>query len=124
MCLVWKIVGFDKHSKPCPKHLGSFRRQNFAIFLALGSTHIVRQILFSIFSSILTFDMVLDLWLFLLFSPNGLFFHRGNFQNLFCGLIIKLKNSYCLCFLQIYFFVFNLIGLCFFFHFWDLNGLF
>ena len=35
MCLVWKIVGFDKHSKPCPKHLGSFERQNCAIFLAL-----------------------------------------------------------------------------------------
>ena len=35
MCLVWKIVGLDKHSKPCPKHLGSFERQNCAIFLAL-----------------------------------------------------------------------------------------
>ena len=39
MCLVWKIVGFDKHSKPCPKHLGSFERQNCAIFLALISTY-------------------------------------------------------------------------------------
>ena len=35
MCLVWKIIGFDKHSNPGPKHLGSFECKNCAIFLAL-----------------------------------------------------------------------------------------
>ena len=35
MCLVWKIIGFNKHSNHGPKHLGSFERQNWAIFLAL-----------------------------------------------------------------------------------------
>ena len=40
MCLVWKIIGFDKHSNPGPKHLGSFERQNCAIFLALTGSNI------------------------------------------------------------------------------------
>ena len=35
MCLVWKIIGFDKHSNPGPKHLGSFECKNCAIFSAL-----------------------------------------------------------------------------------------
>ena len=35
MCLVWKIIGFDKHSSPGPKHLGSFECKNCAIFRAL-----------------------------------------------------------------------------------------
>ena len=35
MYLVWKIVGFDKHSNPGPKHLGSFECKNCATFLAL-----------------------------------------------------------------------------------------
>ena len=40
MCLVWKIVGFDKHSNPGPKHLGSFECKNCATFLALFNNRI------------------------------------------------------------------------------------
>ena len=43
--------------------------------IVLGSTHIVQQLLFSMFPSILTFDFDLILGSFLTFwSPNGLFF--------------------------------------------------
>ena len=35
MCLVWKIIGFDIHSNPGPKHLGSFECKNCATFSAL-----------------------------------------------------------------------------------------
>ena len=44
------------------------------IQIVLGSTHIVQQILFSLFPSILMFDFDLILGLFLTFlGPNGLF---------------------------------------------------
>ena len=43
--------------------------------IVLGSTHIVQQLLFSLFPSILMFDFDLILGLFLTFlGPNGLFF--------------------------------------------------
>ena len=43
--------------------------------IVLGSTHIVQQLLFSLFPSILMFDFVLILDLFLTFlGPNGLCF--------------------------------------------------
>ena len=43
--------------------------------IVLGSTHIVQQLLFSLFPSILAFDFDLILVLFFTFwGPNGLFF--------------------------------------------------
>ena len=42
--------------------------------IVLGSTHIVQQLLFSLFPSILTFEFCIVLGLFLTFvAPNGLF---------------------------------------------------
>ena len=43
-----------------------------------GITYVVDQLLFSMFSSVLTFDFDLMLWSFLTFwGPNGLFFGSG-----------------------------------------------
>ena len=42
MCLVWKIIGFDKHSNPGPKHLGSFECKNCATFSALPPTPLLK----------------------------------------------------------------------------------
>ena len=52
MCLVWKIIGFDKHSNPGPKHLGSFECKNCAIFSALVETGI------AVFNDPLVFTLV------------------------------------------------------------------
>ena len=74
------------------------------------------------FPSILTFDFILilgSLWLF--GNPNGLLFVGGNFQELFLGLLIKLKNFYFLCSFNSNFCFWPKFGS--FWAFWGSNGL-
>ena len=55
----------------------------------LGSTHVVEQLSFCMFLSILTFDFDLILGSFLTFwGPDGLFFGQSRIQKLFLGLLM------------------------------------
>ena len=55
----------------------------------LGYTHVVEQLSFSMFPSILTFDFDLMLGPFLTFrGPNGLFLGLGKGKKQFLGLLI------------------------------------
>ena len=61
----------------------------FGLKIVLGSTNVVEQLLFSMFSLILTFDFDLLLGPFLTFwGPNGLFWGWGRVQKLFWGLLM------------------------------------
>ena len=63
----------------------------------LGSTHVVEQLLFSIVSSILTFDFYIIFGSFFTFwGPNGLFLGSVRDLKLFLGLLMYLNNFYCL----------------------------
>ena len=68
----------------------------------LVSTHVVEQLLFSMFPLILTFDFHLMLGSFLIFcGPNGLFLgSEYSSKNGLGGLHMELSNFYFLCFLQ------------------------
>ena len=55
----------------------------------MGSTRVIKQLSFSVFPSILTFDFDLILGSFLNFwGPNGLFLGFGRVQELFSGHLI------------------------------------
>ena len=88
----------------------------------MGSTHIVEQLSFSIFPSILTFDFDLILGLFWIFwGPNGLFLGLG-LKTVFASTRVVEQLSFSM-FPSILTFDFDLI-LGSFFTFWDLNLLF
>ena len=53
--------------------MGFFFRLGYGSKTVLGSTHVVEQLSFSLFLSILTFEFDLIFWSFLIFlGPNGL----------------------------------------------------
>ena len=65
------------------------------VYLVLGSNHIMQQLLFSLFSSILTFHFDLILGSFQTFGALiGYFQGWGRFQKLFGGLLIY-TNNFC-----------------------------
>ena len=65
---------------------GLFLGSGFGSKTVLGSTHVVEQLSFSMFPSILTFVFDLILGSFLSFwGPNGLFLGLGRVQKLFWG---------------------------------------
>ena len=90
----------------------------------MGSTHVVEQLSFSIFPSILTFDFDLILGSFLIFwRPNGLFLglEKGS-KNVLGSAHVVEQLSFSMC-PSIRTFDFDLI-LGSFFTFWGPNGLF
>ena len=90
----------------------------------MGSTHIVEQLSFSMFLSILTFEFDLILGSFLTFwGPNGLIMGLGNGSNTVLGFTHVVKQlSFCT-FPSILIFDFYII-LGPFLTFWGPNGLF
>ena len=61
----------------------------------LGYTHVVEQLSFSMFPSILTFDFDLILWSFLTFlGPNGLFLGLGKGPNTVLGTTHVVEQLY------------------------------
>ena len=69
--------------------MGYFGGQGEVKKTVLGSTHVSKQISFSMFPSILTLDYSLNLGSFLTFwGYNGLFWGQGRVQELFWGLLI------------------------------------
>ena len=89
----------------------------------MGSTHVVKELSFTMFPSIQTFDFDLNLGLFLSFwGPNGLFLGLGKGPNIILGSTHAVEQfSFCM-FSSILIFDFYLI-LGSFFTFWGPNGL-
>ena len=90
----------------------------------LGSTHVVEQLSFSIFSSILIFDFYLILGSFFTFwGPNELFLGLGKGSNTVLGSTHVVEQLSFSMFSSISIFDFDLIFGSFF-SFWGPNGLF
>ena len=94
------------------------------VTICFAATHIVQQLLFSCFPSILTFDFVLILGLFWIFGTQMVyFFWLWWFSKLFWGSLIKLQFFLFSLLPSIVTFVFDL-NLGYFGLFWGPNGLF
>ena len=89
----------------------------------LGSTHVVKQLSFSMVPSILTFDFDLILGSFLTFGgPNGLFMGLGSGSKTVLGATYEVEQLSCSMFPSILTFDFDLFSGPFF-TFWGPNGL-
>ena len=90
----------EKHVKELNEQIAS-SGSGYVSITVLWSIYVVDQLLFSIVSSILTFDFHLIWGSFLTFGALiSYFWGQGRFQKLFSGLRMYLNNFYCLCFLQ------------------------